>query len=216
MTLLYYFSMLNNYTLPNLQDFLCQSSKTDFKLVVLMQIKEQKQSLINILKQAQADIDLNNISFIAPEINDAFAPKNTCDLLSQASGILVLGGNTHFYQKIYANEEISQIILDKYQTGIPYAGISAGAILSLRYNLLNDLVLKPHFSEKRRFDELIKKMKKNKVNYGFGLDDNMSLKITNKKDIECLGKDSFYLFTKVGDYDFNFRIFKNLDKIGLV
>ncbi len=58
-------------------------------------------------------------------------------------------------------------------------------------------------------------MKKNKVKYGFGLDDNMSLKISDQKEIECIGKDSFYLFKTEDNQEYNFKIYKNLDKVSL-
>lgn len=212
MKLIYLFSLINSYTLPNFKDFLLQASKSDFCLIVLMQIEEQQKGILDLISQLDLKIALENIHFIAPDINDTQAPTQTLELLKQATGILVLGGNAHFYQKMYATPEISQIITEKYHAHTPYAGISAGAILSLNYNLMNNLALKPHFSEKKRFNELLRKMKKNKVKYGFGLDDNISLKITDNKLIKCVGKDSFYLFSQVQANDFNCKIFKNLDE----
>lgn len=203
--------MINNYTLPTFKDFLIASAAQDFNLVVLMQIQEQRAGIMDLIRDTGLDLDTSRISFLAPNINDRYAPPDTSDLLRQASGILVLGGNAHFYQKMYATPEISKIVEEKYLSGIPYAGISAGAILSLNYKLLENVALKPHFSEKKRFNELISKMKKNKVKYGFGLDDNISLIISDNTKIKCLGKDSFYLFTRQDQYDFGFNILKNLN-----
>ncbi|MBI9032761.1 Type 1 glutamine amidotransferase-like domain-containing protein [bacterium] len=210
---LYLFSLINNFTLPNFEDFLRESSQGDFKLLVLMQIDQQKSSVLDYISHSQVQVDINKIHFLAPEINDKCAPQDTLKLLKEASGILVLGGNAHFYQKIYASPEICQIVQEKYSLGTPYAGVSAGAILSLNYNLLTDLALKPHFSEKKRFTELIAKMKKNRVKYGFGLDDNISLKIIDNNLIKCVGKDSFYLFTKHDINEYSFKILKNLDEV---
>ncbi len=211
MTSLYMFSMINKYTFPNFHDFLQAAKKDDYYILVLMQIKEQKINLTNIIKNSGLDYDLSRFHFLAPEINDTYAPLETIDSLKKATGILVLGGNAHFYQKIYGNDAISYLVKERYQEGIPYAGISAGAILSLNYGLIENIAFKPHFSEKKRFNELLRKINKNKVKYGFGLDDNMSLKIQDEKIISCIGKDSFYLFSKIGDNDFNCKIFKNLD-----
>ncbi len=213
MKLLYLFSLINDYTLPNFKDFLLTACQGDYHLLVLMQISEQGTSLLELIKQTDLDLDLERIHLIAPSINDKTAPTQTIELLEKATGLLVLGGNAHFYQKIYASPEISQIILEKYNSGVPYAGVSAGAILALNYELINDLAIKPHFSEKKRFNELLNKMKKNKVNSGFGLDDNISLKIIDNKQIKCIGKDSFYLFTKKGVNEFSFKIFKNLEEL---
>ncbi len=59
-------------------------------------------------------------------------------------------------------------------------------------------------------------MKKNKVNSGFGLDDNISLKIIDNKQIKCIGKDSFYLFFKLDNNEYGFKIYKNLDESDLL
>ena len=215
MKLLYLFSLINNYTLPNFKNFLENACKGEYHIVVLMQIQEQESTLLESIHQSGVKIEEKRISFIAPNINDKVAPVQTAEILKLATGILVLGGNAHFYQKMYATPEISQVILEKYEAGVPYAGVSAGAILSLNYNLLTELAIKPHFSQKKRFNELINKMKQNKVKYGFGIDDNISLKITENCKIECFGKDSFYLFSRESNNEFNCKIFKNLNECNL-
>ncbi len=144
MKLLYLFSLINDYTLPNFKDFLRTACQGDYHLLVLMQISEQGTSLLELIKQTDLDLDLERIHLIAPNINDKSAPTQTIELLEKATGLLVLGGNAHFYQKIYASPEISQIILEKYNSGVPYAGVSAGAILALNYELINNLAIKPH------------------------------------------------------------------------
>lgn len=212
MKLLYLFSLINKFTFPNFIDFLTNVCQGDYQLVVLMQIKEQSRTILELIKQTGLDIDVDRIHFIAPDINDRKAPALVVDVLKQATGILVLGGNAHFYQKIYASPEISQIILEKYHSQIPYAGVSAGAILAINFGLVTDIAIKPHFSEKKRFNELINKMKKNKVKYGFGLDDNISLKFIDNFKFECYGKDSFYLFSQVDKNEYSCKIFKNLDE----
>lgn len=212
MKLLYLFSLINNYTLPNFKDFLEESCQGNYHLVVLMQIKEQRRTLLELIKQTNVDLDVERIHFIAPDINDKQAPKHLEENLKQATGILVLGGNAHFYQKMYATPEISHLILTKYHSQVPYAGISAGAILAINLNLVNDMAIKPHFSEKKRFNELINKMKKNKVKYGLGIDDNITLKIIDNNEIKCVGKDSLYLFSRENNNQYNFKILKNLDR----
>lgn len=216
MKLLYLFSLINKYTLPNFIDFLTNSCRGDYRIVVLMQIREQETTILDYISNSGLDIEPERITFIAPNINDKIAPKQTISILEEATGILVLGGNTHFYQKMYATPEISKLILEKYNAGVPYAGVSAGGILSLNYELIQNIAFKPHFSEKKRFNELLKKMKKNKVQYGFGLDDNISLKIIDNHKIECLGKDSFYLFSQLNSREYNCEILKNLENRELV
>jgi cyanophycinase-like exopeptidase len=55
-------------------------------------------------------------------------------------------------------------------------------------------------------------MKKNKVKYGLGIDDNITLKIIDNNEIKCVGKDSLYLFSRENNNQYNFKILKNLDR----
>jgi len=216
MKLLYLFSLINKYTFPSFEDFLANACKGDYQLLVLMQIMEQQRTIIELIMKSKLEVDITRIHFIAPDINDRQAPKQLAGMLKDATGILVLGGNAHFYQKMYATPEISTLILEKYNSNIPYAGVSAGAILTIKLGLVKNIAIKPHFSEKKRFNELIRKMKKNKVTYGFGLDNNISLKIIDNNEIKALGKDSFYLFSRENNNEYQFKILKNLDGLELL
>lgn len=213
---LYLFSMINKYTMPFFLDFIDEASKQDFNLLVLMQIKAQKNSFLEYIKDAKIDIDIEKIHFLAPEINDIEAPDETEYLLDKASGIIALGGNAYFYQKMYGKDNIAQLVYKKYQQGVPYAGVSAGGILALSYGLVSNIVFKPHFTEKKRFNELLVKIRKNRVKYGFGLDDNMAIKITDMERIHCLGKDSLYIFTQEDKQDYFLKILKNQDTFSLI
>lgn len=213
MKLLYLFSYLNHYTLPNFTDFLNRATKDDYQIVVLMQIEEQKQTIIEFMKQSEISIDWARVHFISPQINEAQAPATTLEKLQIATGILVWGGNMHLYQKFYATPKISALVQQKYQAGVPYAGVSAGTILALNFDLMRDIAIKPHFTEKKRFFELVKKMRKNKVTLGYGIDDNISLKIIDNREIEFVGKDSFYLIERTDEQEYKVNIFKNNEKL---
>jgi len=50
--------------------------------------------------------------------------------LRHCSGIFIGGGDTRKYDEIYACMEVSAIIQELYQSGIPFGGVSAGALIS--------------------------------------------------------------------------------------
>lgn len=56
--------------------------------------------------------------------------ESICAVLQKATGIYITGGHTPTYRRLYATEPIRSIIRDRYFTGIPYAGLSAGALLA--------------------------------------------------------------------------------------
>ncbi|MFA7056986.1 MAG: Type 1 glutamine amidotransferase-like domain-containing protein [Candidatus Cloacimonadales bacterium] len=216
MKLLYLFSYLNQYTLPNFADFLNHATTdSDYQIVVLMQIEEQKRVIMDFMKQTDIALAWERVHFISPTINEEQAPAITSEKLKLATGILVWGGNMHLYQKFYASPEITAIINEKYHAHVPYAGVSAGSILALNFELITDIAIKPHFTEKNRFFELVKKMRKNKVSIGYGIDDNLSLKIMDNKEIKCVGKDSFYLIERTEEQEYKINVFKNEDQLAI-
>jgi cyanophycinase len=50
--------------------------------------------------------------------------------LQSCTGIFMCGGDTRLYHRVYAQGDAKVIIRDAYQSGIPYAGLSAGALLT--------------------------------------------------------------------------------------
>ncbi|HYP39621.1 MAG TPA: Type 1 glutamine amidotransferase-like domain-containing protein [Chloroflexia bacterium] len=61
----------------------------------------------------------------AGEPDEAMAQK-----LRECSGIFMCGGETRNYQRIYVESLLGDIIRERYWEGVPYAGVSAGALLA--------------------------------------------------------------------------------------
>lgn len=113
------------------------------------------------------------------------------EILQSATGILVAGGDTYLYQQHYVVSLLSDLIREKVRSGVPYVGISAGAILSCltclipeedrtgpeqpRYlpgfGFLTTLVF-PHFTEWQGQAELQAAAQELYVHEAWGLDEN--------------------------------------------
>ena len=211
MTTLYLFSKLHKFTEKTFNDFLNSSNKSK-KIAVLLQHKDMIVRVDHDIHELCNDNTDLNLSYVYPDEGSIEVPEEMLEHLSTASHILVWGGHMHIYQLIYTNPNIASVIIKKYQAGTPYAGLSAGAILAVNFGFIPNSVLKPHFSESSRFEELLKKMRKNKVKYGFALDDGIALKITDGTEFQVYGKGSFYLFNQLDTFDYNFKILKSGDK----
>jgi cyanophycinase len=61
---------------------------------------------------------------------DGSLDEAALDGLRRATGIFMCGGDTRVYQRIYAQGPAKAIIQEAYAAGVPYAGLSAGAILA--------------------------------------------------------------------------------------
>lgn len=50
--------------------------------------------------------------------------------LRECSGIFMCGGDTRAYERMYVASALGEIIRERYAEGVPYAGVSAGALLA--------------------------------------------------------------------------------------
>ena len=67
---------------------------------------------------------------IVPLENSEELGAKAVSRLSSCSGIFIGGGDTRKYHKIYTNTEVANIIRELYQSGVPFGGVSAGALIS--------------------------------------------------------------------------------------
>jgi len=149
---------------------------------------------------------------IYPDEEYEFEPE-MIKRLKSATGIFVGGGHTFRYIRAYAESELTPIIQKKYRAGIPYGGLSAGAIITVRMGMLKKIILKPHFSQQNRFFELQKKLKNSKAKFGLGLDDGIWLEIEDETEGTICGKGSCYYCYKKAGKGFEFKIYHPGDKI---
>lgn len=88
------------------------------------------------------------------------------DCLAKSSGIVIGGGDTNLYADYIVETDISNVIKDRYEQGIPVAGFSAGALISPKLcvispkdnvqnefqhrrglGLISDVLIAVHFSQ---------------------------------------------------------------------
>ncbi|NIM04815.1 MAG: type 1 glutamine amidotransferase-like domain-containing protein [Armatimonadetes bacterium] len=116
-------------------------------------------------------------------------PAATSDLRA-ASGIFIAGGQTSRYHQLYASEPIRSVIRQRCSDGVPFAGLSAGALLApdvclLRatpntpnqalevvegLGLVSDLIVEVHFTEgPGTLPTLLDGMSRTKTRRGLGI-----------------------------------------------
>ena len=149
---------------------------------------------------------------VYPDDDDEFTPT-MIKKLKKATGIFVGGGYTFRYIRAYVESELTPIIKEKYNSGIPYGGLSAGAIITFRLGFLHKVIIKPHFSQQNRFYELQKKMKRKKYIFGLGLDDGIWLEIDDGTEGIVHGKGNCYRCSKTETGEFKIKIYHPGDKI---
>ncbi|HPR17357.1 MAG TPA: Type 1 glutamine amidotransferase-like domain-containing protein [Candidatus Cloacimonadota bacterium] len=143
---------------------------------------------------------------VFPDDDFHFEPE-MLDKLAAATGIFVGGGHAFRYIKAYAESPLAEVIRSKYMAGIPYAGLSAGAIITTRLGFLPDFAIKPHFTAKKRFNELIAKMNYDHKEIGLGLDDGIWVEIEDDNRFTFYGDGNCYFFRYCKDHKFELEIF---------
>jgi len=110
--------------------------------------------------------------------------------IEKADGILCGGGPTPVYQHMFAREPLLTLIRTRYESGVPYAGISAGALIAPAKNvywegevedkdmrvfsglgLAEGFIVDVHFTEWHRLPRILDAMAKTGILHGWGVDE---------------------------------------------
>jgi cyanophycinase len=127
---------------------------------------------------------------IAPQEDGSLHFEGVRRRLLDATGIFVGGGHSPTYQRLYATDPISSIIRERFLHGVPYAGVSAGALIapqvcaippedtgepSVRIlaglGLMQDCVIGVHFSEWNALPHVLEAMAITRTATAWGIDE---------------------------------------------
>ncbi|MBN2834392.1 MAG: Type 1 glutamine amidotransferase-like domain-containing protein [Candidatus Delongbacteria bacterium] len=209
---LYLYGGLTDNFKTTLEPFVVSSGGKDAKIVVLLQGSEGWEKYIDGYKKPIETYGVKNISFIVPEKNSLKISDENLERIKESTGIFIGGGNTSLYIDIYCYEKVGTIIKDKYYDGCPYAGLSAGAILTVEefcnekyhanksyqaYGLLKEILIVPHFIERNGFKELNDQFDKFSYNKAFGINEDICIEVIDEKICKVFGKSEAYFISKV-------------------
>ena len=144
---------------------------------------------------------------IVPDEDRAWDIDRVSAKLGQATGIFVGGGRTPTYQQLYATEPLRSAIRERYQAGVPVAGVSAGAFITLEDCVLDagevgedslriepglglacNLVIEVHFTEQDRLSNLLATMGRLRAHTGWGIDEPACIVLEDEKVTRVLGR----------------------------
>ena len=152
------------------------------------------------------------VEFVAPD-----EESGTLDLdwaaaaIAGASAIFVAGGDTSRYHELYGTGPLRELICTRYRSGVPYAGVSAGAPLALEQclipgqdsgvpdrfgpglGLLPGTLLGVHFAEWGGAATLHRHLRARHMATGWGLDDCVTLHFRDEAEPVSYGGSAFLI-----------------------
>jgi cyanophycinase len=127
---------------------------------------------------------------IAPREDGTLDLQAASARLRTATGFYVGGGHTPIYQGLYATEPLRSIIRTRHEEGVPYAGMSAGALIAADIcpvppedagesavrvlaglGLIQHVIVGVHFTEWNALPHVLDAMVRTKTAAGWGIDD---------------------------------------------
>lgn len=154
-----------------------------------------------------------NVSVIVPDEDGNLDMEQAEQVLSWAKGIFIGGGNTEIYHRYYATGPFKELLIDRYENGVPIAGNSAGALIlpetclispldneqgimmfKQGVGLFSNVLISVHYTEWDDQSNLLQGMKTRKVRYGIGIDEQACAVFINGQLASSLGE-SVYTVT---------------------
>ena len=155
---------------------------------------------------------------ILPDENGILDSEAASAELRNATGIFIGGGHTPTYHRLFATEPLCSVICERYQDGIPVAGVSAGALISVELcqltsdetgydrleivqgmGLVKGFVVGVHFTEWNALPEVLMVMSKTRTKFGLGIDEPACVVCENDQFTRVLGR----FVHKIEMIDFN-------------
>jgi len=189
------------------EDFIAASGGKSARVAALVETRDgwtKHQSEITTPWKQQG---MTQYEVVVPNEAGILDVEKTSAVLKGATGIFIGGGHTPTYHKLFAAEPIRSIIREQYERGIPVAGVSAGALISMEkcqltpdetgrdcteivegLSLAQGFVVGVHFTEREALPEMLDTMKATRTRIGIGIDEPACIVCENGEIVQVLGK----------------------------
>ncbi len=189
------------------EEFVPAAGGRDATIVLLMQGGRNWEQYVPPYAEAWARHGATDYRCVVPDENGELDLGAVSDWLGRATGIFIGGGHTPTYHRLYAREPMRSLISARHRSGVPVAGLSAGALLALEtcvfdseevgrdapqlapgLGLVDDLLLEVHFTERHRLPGLLEAMVQLGVPVAWGIDEAACLVIEDGRVSRTLGR----------------------------
>jgi cyanophycinase len=117
-------------------DFIEKAGGKKARIALLFANSEGWENFLSLYTNSFDLIGIRSCDLIVPGANQELT-KEQLSQIKNATGIFIGGGVPELYHKAYVqNEKVKRLIYDRFQSGVPVAACSAGALISLKQTYL--------------------------------------------------------------------------------
>ncbi|GIP04359.1 cyanophycinase [Paenibacillus sp. JNUCC32] len=194
--------------------FLEQAGGSHARIALCIMNRSGWEEYVPLFQQMWTEAGMTqNVSVIVPDEDGNLDMEQAEQVLSWATGIFIGGGNTEKYHRYYATGPFKELLIDRYENGVPIAGNSAGALIlpetclispldneqgimmfKQGVGLFSNVLISVHYTEWDDQSNLLQGMKTRKVRYGIGIDEQACAVFINGQLASSLGE-SVYTVT---------------------
>jgi cyanophycinase len=186
------------------EDFVRAAGGNRARICLLMQDKRGWEKHSDTYLQPLQRQGVVRFDPVFPDESGKLDEETALAKLHDAAGILIGGGDTLTYHRLYTTGRIRDRILERYRMGTPVLGVSAGALLSLdtcvdtadngeiQYEtglgLASGFIIGVHFTEWNQLPYVLEAMAETRTEIGWGLDESASAVFEDGQFVKALGQ----------------------------
>lgn len=192
-----------------LRGFVTDAGQADARIVVIPVASSIEDEVAALYASVFRDMGVAEVQSARPHDRREADMDQVVDLIDQATGVFMTGGNQAKLTSIIAGTRLAGSLHAAYQRGVPIAGTSAGASaiashmvnmgspgevprqrmahLSAGLGLLQDVIIDQHFSQRNRLGRLTALVAHSPSHLGIGIDENTALIVTDERRAQVLG-----------------------------
>ncbi|WP_339218534.1 cyanophycinase [Paenibacillus sp. FSL W7-1279] len=189
------------------RQFIEQAGGSNARIVLCIMNRPGWEEYVPLFQQMWAESGAQDVKVIVPDDDGKLDMEQAEQVLTQATGIFIGGGNTEKYHHYYATGRFKELLINGYENGVPIAGNSAGALIlpetclispldneqsvmlfKQGVGLLSNVLISVHYTEWSDQSNLLEGMRTKKVKRGIGIDEQACAVFINGQLAYSLGE----------------------------
>lgn len=198
-----------------LRRFVRLAGGRDSRIVVIPTASAFSDEVTEVYSTVFARLHATVIGSVNPHTRNEAEDEALADLLSQATGVFISGGNQLKLGQLIVGTRTGQALVEAYRRGAVVAGTSAGASvlsqfmismgeeglsprqrasqLTLGLGLLDGVIIDQHFEQRTRYGRLLATVATSPSLLGLGIDEDTAAEVEDETTLTVVGSGSVFV-----------------------